>query len=113
MLPLQDCMTTVTNIIHKVPLKFNLFRRESGITWIEKNDELETYILRNIKLELNKFAEDAVESVCKLSSPKQCQGQQVKLLTIGQRGLILKGKDTKLDNFLMWYGLLQLWWGST
>lgn len=113
MLPLQLWMTTVINITHTLLLIFDLFRRESRTTWIKKNDELETYVFRDIKLELNKLAEDGMESVCKLSSPKQCQGQKVKLLTIGQRGLILKGKDIKLGDGLMWCGLLQMWWGST
>lgn len=67
-------------------------------TWIEKDDELETDILGDVKFEVNKLAEDVVETVGKLCGPKQCQGQQVELLTIRQRGLVLEGKERKLDD---------------
>lgn len=65
-------------------------------TWIEKDDKLETDVLGDVKFEFNEFAEDVVETVGKLSGSQQCQGQQVELLTIWQRGLVLEGKAREL-----------------
>lgn len=87
--------TIISNIKHFTHFISYIQHERENTTWIEKNDELETDILGDVKLEVNELAQDGVETVCKLSCPKQCQGQQVKLLTIGQRGLVLEKKETK------------------
>lgn len=81
-------------LLNHISPSINPTKRKNN-TWIEKNDELEADILRDVKFEVNKLAEDVVETVSKLSCPKQCQGQQVELLAIRQRGLVLEGKERK------------------
>ena len=70
-------------------------------TWIKENKELEANILWNIKLEVNKLAEDGVETVSVLCGPKQSQGKQVEFLTVWQCGLVLKGEEMVLEEWLL------------
>lgn len=61
-----------------------------NITWVKKDDEFNADVFWNIKLEVDQLGENGVEAVSKLCGAKQGQGEQVELLTIGKRRLVLQ-----------------------